>query len=505
MNRRLLIYISVFLGSLAISLDFASIDLALSPLEKQFGLDLDGVQWVLNGYMLAFAVLMVTGGQLADSYGRRRIFLLGMIVFGAASLLGGAAWSGWSLIASRVLQGVGAAMLWPAMIGLACAAVGESNRGFAMGLVLGTCSIGNAAGPVMGGILTEEFSWRWVLWVNVPMALIAVAFTLWGVPRDPPPGTRPKNDFAGMGALTGGLVALMVAVYQSSVWGWGSVRIVGLLAVAAVLLGLFPVIEARVANPLVPPDLLRHRELRALVLAAMGICQLFFIVLLYFTQFALKFLGDSPMWAGARVVPFMLSYGVVSYLGGPLYARFGARRLLVGGLVCAAVASALLAVVGPGTSKLVGFSLQGLLGVGVGAVIPTISTRAVENAGVARASLVGGIVFMVQLSGAALLLAIGTALFADASHARLGQEVAAAQLQLSPAQQDRAERVLTGAKLDTAKALAQLPGGNADKVVAVVQDAYGYGVRLMLWMSTILVLGTLWLVLQNVPARPHPG
>jgi MFS family permease len=395
-------------------------------------------------------------------------------------------------------------MLWPAMIGLACAAVGEANRGFAMGLVMGTCSIGNAAGPVMGGILTEAFSWRWVLWVNVPMALVAVAFTLWGVPADPPSGNRSKNDFAGMSALTGGLVALMVAVYQSGAWGWGSPRILGLLVVAAVLLGLFPWLETRVANPLVPPDLLHHRELRALVLAAMGICQLFFIVLLYFTQYALKFLGDSPMWAGARVVPFMLSYGAVSYLGGPLYARFGARKLLASGLIGAAVASALLAVVGPGTTPLLAFSLQSLLGMGVGAVIPTISTRAVENAGVARASLVGGIVFMVQLSGAALLLAVGTAIFAESSHTRLEQEVAAAQLQLSPDQQIRVEKVLTGAKLDTAQALAQIPGGNADKVIAVVQAAYGHGVRLMLCMSTLLVLGTLWLVLQNVPARAHP-
>jgi len=169
-SDRIFIYVAIIIGALAISLDFASVDLALPALEIQYGLDLESVQWVINGYVLAFAVLMVAGGRLADAYGRKSIFLIGMGVFAISSLFGGMAWSGGTVIAFRVLQGVGAALLWPAMIGMACAAVGEANRGFALGLIFGTCSLGNAAGPVVGGALTEWFSWRWVLWINVPMA-----------------------------------------------------------------------------------------------------------------------------------------------------------------------------------------------------------------------------------------------------------------------------------------------------------------------------------------------
>ena len=144
---------------------------------------------------------MVAGGRLADGYGRRNVCLVGMAIL-LASLLGGMAWSGGSVIGFRVLQGVGAALLWPAMIGMATAVVGESNRAFALGLIFGTGSLGNSAGPVVGGALTEWLSWRWVLWINVPMAVFSMLIMGWKVPRDEPKGERPHNDYPGMIVLT---------------------------------------------------------------------------------------------------------------------------------------------------------------------------------------------------------------------------------------------------------------------------------------------------------------
>ncbi len=135
MNRNAFIYAAVIVGSLGIALDFATVDLALPALEEQFNLDFQSVQWVINGYILAFSVLSGGRRKMADAYGRKPVFLLGMGVFALASLLGGFAWDGASIIAFRVLQGVGAALMWPAMIGMACAAVGDANRGFALGLI----------------------------------------------------------------------------------------------------------------------------------------------------------------------------------------------------------------------------------------------------------------------------------------------------------------------------------------------------------------------------------
>ena len=219
-----------------------------------------------------------------------------MAIFAFASLFGGMAWSGGSVIGFRVLQGVGAALLWPAMIGMATAVVGQSNQGFALGLIFGTCALGNSAGTVVGGALTEWFSWRWVLWINVPMAVFSMLITAWKVPQDKSKGERPHNDYPGMIVLTSGLVALMIVVYQAEAWGWTNLKTLGLSTLAIVLLGLFPVVEKRAREPLIPSDIMRNREILVLCFCAVAICQLFFIVLLYFTQYAMKFLGDDPMW-----------------------------------------------------------------------------------------------------------------------------------------------------------------------------------------------------------------
>jgi MFS family permease len=499
MGRNAFIYLAIILGSLAIALDFASIDLALPALETQFALDLDSVQWVINGYVLAFAVLMVAGGKFADAYGRKRVFLLGMGIFALASLLGGFAWSGVSVIAFRVLQGVGAAMLWPAMIGMACGAVKGASPGFVLGLIFGSCSLGNAAGPVVGGALTEWFSWRWVLWINVPMALLAILMTLWKVPLDAPGEHRPRNDYAGMASLTGGLVALMVVVYQGNVWGWTSPATFGCIVAAVALLTLFPFIERRAAEPLIPPDIMRSREMLTLCCCAFVICQLFFVVLLYFTQYAMKFLDEGPVAAGARVVQFMLAYGVVSYFGGPLVKVFGTRRLLVGGLAAAVIASAWLALCGPGAAPIMFNGALILLGIAVGAVIPTVSARAIESAGTERAGLVSGITFMCQLAGSALMLAVNTAIFTAVSLGGLMRVLASESRKVTPAESTVISDVISGAQ-----SVHQLPthtSANLPHLATHLDQAYRNGLEAVLWVSAILVVIVLLMVLRFVPRR----
>ena len=505
-RTRLWLYFAIIVGSLAISLDFASIDLAVSAIEKTFGLTFSGVQWVINGYVMAFSVLMVAGGRFADAYGRKQIFLAGMVIFALASLGGGFAWNGASVIGFRVLQGVGAAMLWPAMIGLGCQIVGDDRRGFVLGIIFGTCSLGNAAGPVIGGALTEWFSWRWVLWINVPMATAAIAVMALSVESDKPTGPRPANDWLGMGLLTGGLVLLMLTVYQVPEWGWRDWRILAGAAMALGMLVIFPFIEGRVRDPLVPVELMRSPEFLTLCYCTMAICNLFFLVLLYFTQYAMKFLGDDPISAGARVIGFMLVYGAISFWGGTLYEKLDARRLLIVGLVSGSGAAFLLAVIGPGA---VWWAFHGslmLLGVGVGAVIPTVSTRAIETAGTERASLASGIQFMCQLSGAALLLAVGTAIFIMVGTAQLDKEIALDGIVLTPAQSAVAASVLEGAQRST---LIHTSSARVDEmVISAVDAAYRSGLAAAMTLAGVLVVVALILVLRFVPAsekHPSPG
>lgn len=498
-----LVYVAIVLGALVIALDFASVDLALPSMESQFGLNFNGVQWVINSYILAFSVLMVAGGKFADAYGRKRVFLLGMSIFTLASFLGGFAWDGASLIGFRVLQGVGAAFLWPAMIGMACEAVGPARQSLALGIVFGTCSLGNAAGPVVGGALTEWFSWRWVLWINVPLALACLAATVWGVAREKKAAERPRNDFPGMLSLTGGLVALMLFVYQGQDWGWMDARTIGFLVVAVALLAAFPFIERCSADPLVALDLIRNKEIATLCFCVMVICQLFFVVLLYFTQYALKFLGDDPVAAGARVVQFMLVYGAVSYFGGPISRFFGRKRLLVLGFSFAIAGTALLAVAGPGASWLP-FNLGlVLLGFGVGAVIPTVSACAIDTVGTERASLVSGITFMCQLAGSAVMLAVNAALFNAFSGGTLNRLVHEGGLVLTSAQSAAAEAVLSGALT-----VRRLPAGatsdagiDTAELSSLLATAYLHGLQVVLWLAVALAVVALLLVLRYVSSR----
>jgi MFS family permease len=498
MSKAFFVYLAIILSALAISIDFASVDLALPALERAFRLDLESVQWVLNSYMLFFAVLMVAGGKYADAYGRRRVFLIGMGIFAVASLVGGFAWSGPSVITLRALQGVGAALLWPAMIGMACAAVGSDRSSTALGIIFGTCSIGNAAGPVVGGALTEWLSWRWVLWINVPMAMLAMGMTWWAIPRDEPTGPKPRNDFGGMAALTLGLVALMTAVYQGDDWGWLDGRTLALAGVAVALLIAFPLIENRVEEPLVPPDLMKNAEFMTVCLCVIVICQLFFIVLLYFTQYAMKFLGDDAVVAGTRVVQFMLTYGAISYFGGPLTERLGARTMMLGGLVFSIAACIALGIMGAGASAIPYNLGMILLGIGVGALIPTAGAVAIETVGMERASLASGILFMAQLAGAAVLLAINTAIFAALASSALDRRTAEAGIQLDSAARQDAVNILAGAET-----IHQLPPSEIGKyphLQEILTAAYGEGLAGVLFISAGLAFVGLLLALRFVKA-----
>jgi MFS family permease len=291
----------------------------------------------------------------------------------------------------------------------------------------------------------------------------------------------------------------MLVVYQSDAWGGRDLRTIGLTVAAVGLLGLFPLSQRRISEPLVPPDLMRNREIQTLCLCALVICQLFFIVLLYFTQYAMKFLGDDPVLAGTRVVPFMLTYGVISYFGGPLCKYLGTRRLIVTGLMSAIIASFFLGFVGPGGGWLGFNGSLVLLGIGVGAVIPTISVRAIETVGTARAGLVSGITFMCQLAGAAVMLAINTAIFARVSAGRLRQFFAAENVTLNDSQNAAVAAVLRGAGSihELPKSLASEAGDAAH----LVEQAYTDGLQVVLWFSAALVVVVLALVMRFVPRQ----
>ncbi len=300
---------------------------------------------MVNAYALVFGVLIVTGGRLADLFGRRRAFFIGSGIFAVFSLLGGAAQTEAELIAMRVLMGVGGALMWPAILGMTYAALPEERAGLAGGFILGAAGIGNAAGPLIGGALTDLLSWRWIFFLNVPVTAFAVFVTLREIHQPRPEVEDTRIDYGGIATVSVGLVALLIAFDQATDWGWGNPKIIGLLALFVVLIGSFVAVERRAGeHALVPPDVIGNRNFAYTCAAILLMSAVFFAAMLYLPQFMIAVLGYSAIGAGAGMLPMMATFAAVSFVAGNLYNRFGSKPLLILGSLCIAVGPALIAI-----------------------------------------------------------------------------------------------------------------------------------------------------------------
>ena len=231
--------IAMGIAVFVIANDFSAINVAIPQIEQDFHTDVTTAQWVVNAYALTFGVLIVTGGRLADLFGRRRAFFIGTAIFAFFSVLGGAAQSEAWLIATRVLMGIGGALMWPAILGMTYAALPEERASLAGAFILGAAGVGNAAGPLIGGALTDLLSWRWIFFLNLPVSAFA-AFVTWREIHQPRPEVADTRiDYGGIVTVSVGLVALLVAFDQVIDWGWGDPRIIALLAIFVILISSF--------------------------------------------------------------------------------------------------------------------------------------------------------------------------------------------------------------------------------------------------------------------------
>jgi EmrB/QacA subfamily drug resistance transporter len=395
--------------------DFSAINVALPVMEKDFATNVNTLQWVINAYALTFGVLLVTGGRLADLFGRREAFFVGSIIFATMSAVGGAAQSESWLIASRVVMGVGGALMWPAILGMTYAALPAAKAGLAGGLILGAAGLGNAIGPLLGGALTDLLSWRWIFFFNVPVTAFAVIVTYLTVHQPKPESEDTRVDYLGIATLSTGLVALLVALDQVDDWGWGDSRIAALLAIAAVLIVAFALIERGAGlHALVPRDVMRNQSFTASCLAILLMSATFFAALLYLPQFMQKQLDYSPLKAGAGMLPFLFTFAVVSFIAGPLYNRIGAKPIVSAGAACIAAGPLLFSQIDSGSGYAAIVPGMLLLGIGIGLFYSTATTAGVTSVDPSRTSLAGGIIYMFQIGGGSIGLGLTTTVFSSA-------------------------------------------------------------------------------------------
>jgi EmrB/QacA subfamily drug resistance transporter len=396
--------------------DFTAVNVALPTMESDFDTNINTIQWVINAYALTFGVMIITGGRLADMFGRRNAFFLGSAIFASMSALGGVAPSETWLIAARILMGIGGALMWPAILGMTYEILPEEKAGLAGGIIIGAAGLGNAIGPLLGGVLTQELSWRWIFFLNVPIAIFAVVVTYWLVHVKEPEGGERRIDYAGITALSIGLVSLLIGLDQIADWGLGDPRVIAMLVLAAVMFVAFLPIERRAGtHALVPREVMRNESFTASCFAVLFMAATFFAALLYLPQFMEKQLGYSALESGVGMLPFLAVFALASFAAGPLYDRLGPKRLAVVGAALITLGPFLFSFVDEGSGY--GALIPGMvvLGIGAGSFIPTATTAGVTSVDESQTSLAGGIVYMFQIAGGSIGLGLTTTVFSGAS------------------------------------------------------------------------------------------
>ncbi len=331
-NKKWWTLAAVSFGLFMIMLDNTVVNVALPSIQRDLGVGLSELEWIVSGYALTFAALMLIGGKLADAYGRRLIFVIGIVVFTVASLLCGLSTTGHELIAARVLQGSGAALMSPATLSIIAATFPPRQRGTAIGIWAGVSALALAIGPLIGGLLTEHAGWNWIFFVNVPVGILGIAasFLLIDESRDP---THERLDLPGLATSAIGLFALTYGLIEANAFGWGSTRIIGAFVVAVVALASFVVLERRQRAPMLDLTLFRNRTYvganLVILLVALAMFGVFFFVSLYMQNI----LGYSAVQAGAAFLPMTILIILVAPIAGRVSDRYGSRGLMTTGMV----------------------------------------------------------------------------------------------------------------------------------------------------------------------------
>jgi EmrB/QacA subfamily drug resistance transporter len=394
-----------------IMLDNTVVNVALPSIQRDLGASISGLEWTINGYTLSFAVLLATGGRLGDIFGRRRMFLFGVVIFALSSATAGLAQGATDLVASRVLQGVGAALMMPGTLSIITDAFPAHERGKAMGTWAGVSALALAVGPVLGGFLTEHVSWRAIFYLNIPVAIGAVTATLFAVRESRDTTVGRDVDYLGVATLTASLTALVLALVEGNSWGWGSAGIVGLLA-GAILGGVaFVLTELRVKVPMVEFRFFADRNFLGAVVVALIITFAMMGVFFFLALYMQDILRYSPLDAGVRFLPATLMIVGVAPVAGRLADRFGPRWLIVAGLgiLTASLYSFSGIAVNSGYLDLLpGFML---LGIGIALTMSPMTSAAMNAVSVQKAGIASGVLSMFRMVGGSLGIAVSGAIF----------------------------------------------------------------------------------------------
>jgi EmrB/QacA subfamily drug resistance transporter len=404
-------------------LDNTVVNVALPSIQRDLHASLSALEWTINAYTLTLAVFMVTGGRLGDIFGRRRMFLIGVVVFGLSSAVIGLSPNGTVLVAFRAIQGIGAAFMMPATLSIITQTFPAEQRGMAIGTWAGVSAMALAIGPVLGGFLTQSVSWRAIFFINPPIAVVAIAVTLFATRESRDETVDRSVDYPGIATLTVSLTALVLALVEGDSWRWGSVRVISLFVIAAAGLVAFVRIELRSRAPMVDFSFFRSRSFLGSNLVAFFVTFAMFSQFFFLTLYMQNVLHYSPLQTGLRFLPATVLIIAAGPIAGRLSDRIGPRPLMTLGLLI--VAGALLI-----QSRLTIHSGYGLLlpgfmmmGLGMGLVMSPMSTAAMNAVDRTKAGLASGTLSMSRMIGGTFGVAVMGALVTAIGRTKLSSSL----------------------------------------------------------------------------------
>ncbi|MEA2313768.1 MAG: hypothetical protein QOI03_460 [Solirubrobacteraceae bacterium] len=480
-----------------IMLDNTVVNVALPSIQRSLHASTSSLEWTVNAYTLTFAVLLVTGGRLGDLFGRRRMFLIGVAIFGCSSFLIALSQSDTWLIAFRAVQGIGSGFMMPATLSIITNMFAPHERGRAIGTWAGVSAMALAIGPVVGGLLVEEVSWQSIFLLNVPVAALAITVTLLAVRESRDESAIREIDLPGVASLTVALAALVLALVKSNAWGWGSARVLGLFAVALVGLAAFVAIEPRRRAPVVEFAVFRSRSFFGANVVAFIVSFSMFATFFSLALYMQDILHFSPLQSGLRFLPTTICVMVSGPIAGRLADRIGSRPLMTGGLL--SVSASMFWMTGITTHSSYGFLVVSFIlqGLGIGFVMSPMSTVAMNSVDSAKAGVASGILSMTRMVGSTFGVATLGAVVATVGRSQLATRLP----QVGPAPRGRLVELL-GSGASTTHLPAHVQGAlNETYVYALSKGLYGVG--------GLALIGALlaWTLVRRPqpPASPAPA
>lgn len=494
---------ATILASSMAFIDGTVVNVALPFLQTDLNATAIGIQWVVEAYSLFLAALLLVGGSLGDLYGRRRIFNIGVVIFVVASALCGFAANIEQLIVARALQGIGGALLVPGSLALISSSFDEDKRGKAIGTWSGFSAMTTAIGPVLGGWLVENISWRAAFFLNLPLALAVLLISMWKVPESRDQNHRGHLDWLGAALATIGLGGVVYGLIESPRVGFSNWMVLLSLVGGFISLALFVINEARTKNPMVPLDLFRSRDFSGTNLLTLFLYAALSGMMFFFTLNLIQIQGYSATAAGASLLPFVVIMFTLSRWSGGLLERFGARVPLTIGPIVAGVGLALFTLPSVNPNYWTSFfPAVVVLGLGMAITVAPLTTTVMSSVGEEQAGVASGINNAVSRTAGLLAIAVFGVMMLHGFSETLARRMNEIQLDERVKHAVYEQRVkLAGVELPP-----DVDPVTREQLKGAVADSFVFGFRIVMWISAALALASAasaWLLIgKSRPAKP---